>query len=301
MARHQVYTQAVKHLSILLALALTTTVSAEMVRIVYAPALGTKTRYRMEVNSSAKLLDLQMAANSGVQRDQLKKTLESASSTQTVMDNIETVQKIESDGSRLVASAMTMNITSPAMPSGLKVALNVQTLYKRDGTNEVKSFKIDKSKTSKELGAAFEQQMDGLKNMFKQAANFGFYGRNISETPTEVVLDIPAPANAAQLNLKFKLRATYRLTGRTSNGGYDIAYTSRLEPATSTTKQNGVNLSLRFEGKDAQGQISVLPDGRIERMSQPMTMLLDTKIDGQGQKMAYKMQVQTQTTMKIVP
>ena len=290
-----------KRLATLLVLGIVTSVSAETARITYSPALGTKTRYRMEMTSSAKVLDLQMNAGNAAQRDQFKKTLESATSTKTVMDNLETVQKVEADGTRVVASEMTMTVSTPAAPSGFKAAFNVQSVYKADGSVEIKSFKLDKTKTSKDLAAAFEGQTGSFQNLFKQSANFGFYGKTISDKPLEVTLEVPAPSSAANLNLKYKMRATYRLTGRTAKGGYTIAYTTRLEPVNANTKQNGLDLNIQFEGKEAQGEIQVLPDGRIERLTQPMTMLMNSQISGKGQQMSYKMQVQTQTVMNMLP
>ncbi len=274
-------------------------VMAQNATIVYSPVQGTKTRYAYVIQSDLKLEQFSMTG-SGVtdaQRNQFKKQFEQAGNTKTTMDISEVVEKVEAN-QRTVRQFLTMSVSTSG--NTIKLGLEGVSLYKSDGRIELKSFKIDPTRTDKTIQAALGKSIDSLKNLFQQTSMLGFYNKSLSETPTEILLDIPTPALAAQFDLKYKMRIQYVLKRRTTQGGYVIGVRSKLEPIDKSIQKNGTSMSLRLSAVDASGELSVLPDGRLEKINQPSDMTLVSSIQGSGNSLSYRARIKTSTIGQIV-
>ncbi|NJK43285.1 MAG: hypothetical protein HC933_02615 [Pleurocapsa sp. SU_196_0] len=288
---------------LLLSSALTVALSladAQTARIQYTPAAGTKTRYQTVTKTSAQVLDFAATGISAEQQAQAKQQLVSATSTQTTIDSSETVQKPAADGSRRVNSVLTMTISTGASAQTLKAGFDTVTLYRASGGVEIEQFKLDKKRTDANLASALEANSSSFKNLFSQASAFSFYGKTLSATPTEVVAEIPAPAMAANLNLKYRTRTTYTLLGRTANGGVRIGTTTQLEPVNYSGTQQGAKVTLKMEATPAKGEITLLPDGRIENASTPSDLTLTTNTSASNGSLRYTLRIKTTTDIRIV-
>jgi hypothetical protein len=275
-------------------------VSAQSVRIQYTPAAGTKTTYQTTVTTSAQLLDFAATGMSSEQQTQLKNQLVAASSTRTVLDTVETVAAVNADGSRRVNSALTMTITTSAGPQPIKAGFNTVTLYRATGAVEVQSFTLDKTRTDASLAATLEANSASFKNIAVQASQLNFYGKTLSSTPTVVTAEIPAPAAAANLDLKYRTRSSYTLLERTAGGGARIGVTTQLEPVNYTGTQRGVNITLKLTATPATGEITLLPDGRVDRASTPSDLTLATNTSASSGGLRYTLRIKTTTEIKRV-
>jgi hypothetical protein len=286
--------------SLLIGTALAVVAHAETARILYTPAPGTKTRYQYVTTSSAQILDFSLTGATAQQQEQIKQQLLSSTNTRMEMDNTETVLKLEANGSRRVSGVVSMTITSGASGQAVKAGFNSVTVYKPDGSVVVEQFKIDKARTDQAIASALEANSSSFKNLFSQASGFSFYGKTLSERPTEVVAEIPAPATAANLNLKYRMRTLYTLLGRTSGGGYRIASTSQLEPVNYSGTQQGAKITLKLEATPAKGEITLFSDGRVERATVPSDMTLTTTTSAQQNAMRYTLRIKSNTEIKTV-
>ncbi len=274
-------------------------VLAQSATITYSPVQGDTARYSYVMTTDMKLEQFEMVGKNvtDAQREQFKKQFEQAGKTQTTMDMREVVEKVEAN-QRTVRQSITMGIK--ASGSTIQLGLEAVSLYKSNGSIELKTFKIDPTKTSKTMQAAFAKSLDSLKNLFQQSSILGFYNKPLSATPLEVLLDIPTPALAAQFDLKYKMRIQYVLKGRTTQGGYLLGIRSKLEPIEKALQKNGMNMSLRLSAADAKGEISILPDGRLEKINQPSDMTLVSSVQGSGQSLSYRARIKTSTIGQIV-
>jgi hypothetical protein len=277
-----------------------TIADAQPAKIQYAPGVGTKTKYQTVTTTSAQILDFATTGATAEQQTQAKQQLQSAASTRTVIDSTETVAKIDPDGSRRVNSALTMTITTGASATPLKAGFNSTTLYRTSGAVEIERFILDKTRTSENLIAPLEANAQSFKNIFSQSNLYSFYGKSLSDQPTEVVSEIPAPAMAANLNLKYRTRTQYTLLGRTPSGGYRIGVTTQLEPVNYSGTQQGAKLNFKMEATATKGEISLLPDGRIERAAMPSDLSVTTNTSAASGSLRYTMRVKTTVETKIV-
>jgi hypothetical protein len=277
-----------------------TIADAQPAKIQYAPAVGTKTKYQTVTVTSAQILDFATTGATAAQQEQAKTQLQSAASTRTVIDSTETVAKIDPDGSRRVNSALTMTITTGASATPLKAGFNSTTLYRTSGTAEIERFILDKTRTSENLIAPLQANAQSFKNIFSQSNLYSFYGKSLSDQPTEVISEIPAPAMAANLNLKYRTRTQYTLLGRSPSGGYRIGVTTQLEPVNYSGTQQGTKISLKIEAMATKGEISLLPDGRIERAAMPSDLTVTTNTSAASGSLRYSMRVKTSVETKIV-
>ena len=278
-----------------------TIVDAQPAKIQYTPAVGLRTKYQTVTVTSAQILDFATTGATAAQQEQAKAQLRNAASTRTVIDSSETVEKIDSDGSRRVNSVLTMTITTGASATPLKAGFNSTALYRPSGAVEIDRFVLDKARTSANLVAPLEANSQSFKNIFSQASTYSFYGKSLSDQPTEVVSEIPAPAMAANLNLKYRTRTQYTLLGRTPSGGYRIGATTQLEPINYSGTQQGAKLTLKLEAMSTKGEIGLLPDGRIERATMPSDLTVTTNTSAASGSLRYTMRVKTTTETKIVP
>jgi hypothetical protein len=286
--------------SLLVGATLVVVAHAQNAKISYTPAPGTKTRYQYVTTTSAQILDFSLTGASAQQQDQIKQQLLSSTNTRTEMENVETVLKLEADGSRRVSGTLTMTITAGAGGQSIKAGFNSVTLYKADGSTVIEQFKLDKARTDKAIADSLEANSVSFKNLFSQASSFSFYGKTLSERPTEVVVEIPAPAMAANLNLKYRMRTQFTLLGRTPNGGYRIGSTSQLEPVNYSGTQQGAKITLKLEATPAKGEIVLFSDGRVERATAPSDMTLSTTTTAQQNAMKYTLRIKSNTDIKTV-
>jgi hypothetical protein len=274
--------------------------TAQSLRIQYTPPVGTKTTYRTVTTTGAQMLDFAAQGISAQQQTQLRQQLVAASSTRTEVNTVETVAAVNPDGSRRVTGVVSMTITTPASPQPINAGFNTVTLYRADGPVDVQEFKLDRARTNAQLAAALEQNSASFKNLYTQSSQLAFYGKTLGSTPVVVTAEIPAPAAAASLNLKYRARNTFTLLGRTPSGGARIGVTTQLEPVNYSGKQNAVDITLRLTAAPATGEITLLPDGRVERATVPSDLTLNATTSAASGGLRYSLRIKTNTEINLV-
>ena len=260
---------------LLLGAALLVPVALAAETLVYNPAAGTTTKYRLENITDAAFTIVDATASDGSKvPDELVNALKSALSklkTTSITDSTERVLEVQGDGTRIVENqgvTQTKVESSQPIPPNPAIKLRILTAYRPGGSVDIQELKYDTTGLSPELAQALESASDSVKKA-SQSSQSGLYGvpYEVGQART-LTQDASSVLNAAGLSgAELASTEVRTFTGRGPAGQFQFSSTYNVS-ASGTVASNGggsSGIGLKIESATGTGTSSYLADGRPER------------------------------------